>query len=85
MMLYDKHLIDEIWWHSKFRIEGWRSELPRMLAARKAEAAQEAALKSASKAKPGPSARSNSGRQAARNRQAPPSNIPSRSANAAVR
>lgn len=87
MMLYDKHLIDEIWWHRNFRINGWRSELPRMLAARKAEGERDAALKAASKAKPGPAQKLNSGRQQTRQRQAgaSPSQIPNRGADASVR
>ena len=87
MTLYDKHLIDEIWWHRNFRINGWRTELPRMLAARKAEGERDAALKAASKAKPGPAPRTNSGREQIRRRQAgaSPSQVPSAVENAAVR
>lgn len=81
MSLIEKKLIDVPWWHSKFRIEGWKTELPRMLAQQKKDAADEAKLKAASK---GPAPKSQS-RQAAQNRRAPASSIPSREENSRMR
>ena len=51
MTMYDKHLVDRRWWHDKQRIEGWRTELPRMEAVEK----QEMAMQAKDKSKPGPS------------------------------
>ena len=82
LSLYDKKLIDNVWWHEKFRLEGWKTNLPRMIAMQKQEAVAEAALKKASKVKPGPAPRKPG--QAPR-KPAPPSNVPSRADNAAIR
>ena len=81
MTMLDKHLIDDVWWHGKFRVEGWRTELPRMKAEQKKMAADAAALKALSKAKPGPSARPGMPQR----RPGQRSNIPKRETNAAVR
>ena len=82
MDMYQKHLIDRQWWHEKFRIEGWRTNLPRMSQQEAQDAAREAAAKQMSKAKPGP-APTRPAR--ARRKPAPPSNVPSRQANAMMR
>jgi hypothetical protein len=81
MTMLDKHLIDDVWWHGKFRVEGWRTELPRMKAEQKKAAVDGAALKALSKAKPGPKGRPG---QPAR-RPGPRSNVPTRESNAAMR
>jgi hypothetical protein len=60
MQMYDKHLIDRRWWHDKQRIEGYRTELPRMERQEAADKAQEmAAQASKGKGKPGPAQSSN--------------------------
>jgi hypothetical protein len=83
MSLYDKKLIDDIWFHRKFRIEGWRSELPRMLKQRQANQAVDAAAKHASKVKPGP--KGSRPPNHPQNNKAPASNVPSRLQNSSVR
>ena len=84
MDLYSKHLIDRRWWHQKFRIEGWRTELPRMEKQEKEDAMAAAAAKQAGK--PGPAPRSTStNRSRNAKQQAPASHVPSRTQNAAVR
>lgn len=85
MTMFEKGLIDRRWWHTKNRIEGWRTELPRVEATEVAKAAQEAAAKRASKVQPGPSKSTNSGKEVARRRAAPQSFVPTQAANAAVR
>lgn len=82
MTLIDKHLVDRRWWHDKFRIEGYKTELPRMEKQEALDAAQQAAAKE--KSKPGPAPKGPASK-AHRARQAPPSNVPSRAQNAAVR
>lgn len=84
MKLKEVGLVDDIWWHEKFRLEGWKSQLPRMLKQREEDAKKEAAAKAASKAKPGPAPR-NQARSAAQSRRAPASTMPGREANAMVR
>jgi hypothetical protein len=81
MDLYAKHLIDRRWWHQKFRIEGWRQELPRMELQEKQDAAN-AALEKA-KGKPGPAP--SRPKKQARKPSAPPSQIASPEQRAAVR
>ncbi|GAC1496146.1 MAG: hypothetical protein NVS1B2_15960 [Vulcanimicrobiaceae bacterium] len=81
MDMYAKHLIDRRWWHSKFRIEGWRTELPRMEASEAKRAAAEMAMKE--KGKPGPAGQRKPGQ--GQRRPSRPSNIPTREANASVR
>lgn len=83
MMMLDKHLIDPPWWHQKFRIEGWRTQLPRMLNQAQANKAVDAAAKRASKVggKPGPQSS-----RPTRHPQGPQkSNVPSPMQNNAVR
>ena len=87
MSMLDKKLIDRRWWMQKFRVEGWRTQLPRMEKQEAANAAIGAAAKRASKVggdkKPGP-APTRSDRHPQR-RPAPPSQVPSRLSNNAVR
>jgi hypothetical protein len=52
MELYSSHLIDRRWWHEKNRIEGYRTELPRMEKQEAMDAEQQAIAKD--KSKPGP-------------------------------
>jgi len=82
MTLLDKKLVDPVWWHSKFRIEGYKSELPRMLKQQKQDADAEAALKKASKVGGN---RTSPAKQASRRRLPPPSQSPTREENARVR
>ncbi len=66
MQMYDKHLIDRRWWHDKQRIEGYRTELPRMERQEAADKAQEAAAQAAKgkgKGKPGPAPSGNARRR----------------------
>jgi hypothetical protein len=82
MQMYDKHLIDRRWWHDKQRIEGYRTELPRMERQEAADKAQEMAAKA--KGKPGPPPKSTpTQRRKAPN--APGNATPTRRENAAVR
>jgi hypothetical protein len=81
MMMYDKHLIDRQWWHQKFRIEGWKTELPRMMVQEKQDQAAENAAKE--KGKPGPS--KSKPARSARKSPAPKSHVPSAAANSSVR
>jgi hypothetical protein len=85
MSMYDKkpQLVDRRWWHQKFRIEGWRTELPRMEAQEKMDAAMAAAAKQ--RGKPGPAPKLNSKNQRGKGPSAPPSHAPTREQNAAVR
>jgi hypothetical protein len=80
MKLKEMGLVDLLWYHKVQRLEGYRTEVPRMLAQQKQDAMQQAALKSVSKASPKTSARS-----AAQSRRAPASAVPSRADNAMVR
>jgi hypothetical protein len=82
MTLVDKHLIDQTWWHKKFKLEGWRTELPRMLKQQEQDAKLQAMAKQSGKPGPAPSSPA---RQAHRKRQPPSSNLPSRRDNAMVR
>ena len=81
MTLLDKKLIDITAWHEKFRIESWKTTLPRMLAQQKQDAAQEAALKKASKV----GGSKTSARSAAQSRRGPPSQLASPQQNGFVR
>lgn len=56
MELYKTHLIDRRWWHEKNRIEGYRTEVPRMEKQEAMDAEQAAIAKD--KAKPGPAPKS---------------------------
>jgi hypothetical protein len=56
MELYNAHLIDRRWWHEKNRIEGYRTELPRMEKQEAMDAEAQAAAKD--KGKPGPAPQS---------------------------
>lgn len=81
MQMYDKHLIDRRWWHDKQRIEGYRTELPRMEKQEAADKAQELAAKNK---KSGPAQKSGpTQRRKAPN--APQNHTPTRQQNAAVR
>jgi hypothetical protein len=71
--MYKDGLIDLQWFHVKRRIEGYRTELPRMLKQKAQDAAAGAALKSASKAPPKDASKS-----AAQSRRASPSALPMR-------
>lgn len=82
MTMYDKHLIDRRWWHSKQRIEGYKTELPRMEKQEARDAELAAAAKQ--KAKPGP-APLKPGSKAHRAKKPPPSNLPTRADNAFIR
>lgn len=82
MQLYKDHLVDRRWWHDKMRIEGWRTELPRMERQEAADKAQELAAKSKGKPGPAPSSSPTKRRKAA---QPPTSNVPTPQQNAAVR
>jgi hypothetical protein len=84
--MYAKHLVDRRWWHSKFRIEGWRTELPRMELQEQKDKQDEAATKAAGKSKPGPAPKTTprNGRRA-KPPSAPATHTPSRQQNAAVR
>ena len=77
--LYKERLIDEQWFHQKMRIEGWKTELPRMLKQKANDAAADAALKKASKV--GGTKKASAPRQS----QPPPSTLPTREQNAAIR
>lgn len=57
MELYKVHLIDRRWWHEKNRIEGYRTELPRLEKQEAMDAEQQAMAKD--KSKPGPAPKSN--------------------------
>lgn len=85
LQLYDKKLVDAPWWHTKHRLEGWRTQLPRMLAQQKINQAADAAAKAASKAKPGPPGSRPLNHPKNPQTKAPPSHVPSRHQNAAVR
>jgi hypothetical protein len=87
MQLYDKKLVDMVWWHEKNRIEGYRTQVPRMLQQQAANQAMEAMAKRASKVggKPGPEQSRPQNHPKVQTQNAPPSNIPSRHQNAAVR
>lgn len=80
--LYAKHLVDRAWWHKKFRLEGYSTELPRMEKQEALDAQQQAAAKD--KSKPGPAPKK-APQQARRGKPAPPTNNPSRLENASVR
>ncbi|MGB8965740.1 MAG: hypothetical protein WCB99_08880 [Candidatus Cybelea sp.] len=55
MELYKSHLIDRRWWHEKNRIEGYRTELPRLEKQEAMDAEQAAIAKDKEKSsKPGP-------------------------------
>ena len=84
MTLYDKHIVDRRWFLSKFRIEGYRTELPRMEAQEARDAAQQAAAKD--KSKPGPAPKS-AASKAHRKKPPPPpvSQIPNPLQRAVVR
>ena len=56
MDLYKSHLIDRRWWHEKNRIEGYRTELPRMEKQEAMDAEQAAIAKDKSKPGPAPKA-----------------------------
>lgn len=60
MELYNSHLIDRRWWHEKNRIEGYRTELPRMEKQEAMDAEQQAIAKD--KSKPGPTPNSSPSR-----------------------
>lgn len=55
MELYNAHLIDRRWWHEKNRIEGYRTELPRVEKQEAMDAEQQAIAHD--KSKPGPQPR----------------------------
>ena len=81
LTLKDKGLIDDIWWHETFRIEGWKSQLPRLLKQKAQDAAMEAAAKKASKV----GGNKSISRSAAQSRRGPPTQLPSRGDLAATR
>ena len=84
MSLYDKKLIDDIWFHRRVRASrGGVPELPRMLKQRQANQAVDAAAKHASKVKPGP--KGSRPPNHPQNNKAPASNVPSRLQNSSVR
>jgi hypothetical protein len=68
MELYKEHIIDRRWWHEKNRIEGYRTELPRMEKQEAMNAEEQAIAKDRSK--PGPQPKSNVSRT--RRRRPPP-------------
>lgn len=79
--LYDKGLVDFLWYHKQMRLNGYRTEVPRILKQRNDDAMKEAALKKASKVGGSkPSAQSSS-----QSRRASPSAMPSRQTNAEMR
>ena len=79
MTCLDHGLVDRAWWMKQFRLPGWKVELPRMEAAEARKAAMEAATKGK---KTGPPSKPGKGRKRP---AAPPSHLPSRLDNAAVR
>jgi len=91
MSMLDKKLIDRRWWMQKFRIEGWRTQLPRMEKQEAANAAIGAAAKRASKVqpggggKPGPMQTRPAQHRATARKNAPQSHVPSRLQNASMR
>lgn len=66
--LYKAHLIDRRWWHEKNRIEGYRTELPRMEKQEAMDAEEQAIAKD--KSKPGPQPKSTPSRS--RRKRPPP-------------
>ena len=82
LTLYDKKLVDRRWWHEHERLPGYKTELPRMEKTEEKQAMEQAAAKD--KSKPGPAPKRPPG-PAHRAKPAPPSNLPSRADNAAVR
>jgi hypothetical protein len=68
MELYKEHLIDRRWWHEKNRIEGYRTELPRLEKQEAMDAEQQAIAKD--KGKPGPAPKSSPSRT--RRKRPPP-------------
>ncbi len=85
LQLKKEGLVDTPWWHSKFRLEGWRTQLPRMMAQQKINQAADAAAKAASKVKPGPPGSRPLNHPKNPQTKAPPSHVPSRHHNAAIR
>lgn len=90
LQLKKEGLVDPPWWHSKFRLEGWRTQLPRMMQQQKINQAADAAAKAASKVKPGqhkPGPPGSRPLNHPKNQQtkAPPNHNPSRHDNASVR
>lgn len=80
LTMLDKGLVDKVWWHSQQRINGYKTQLPRMLKQEAAAAAQDAALKKASKVNGTKSANT-----APKRKQPPPSNAPTRQEVASAR
>ena len=72
--MYKDNLIDRHWWHGKNRVEGWRTELPRMEAEEAARMKAEAAAKDKSKPKKSGPASNNQSNRGRRRPAAPPSN-----------
>lgn len=88
MQLKKEGLVDLPWWHSKFRLEGWRTQLPRMMQQQKINQAADAAAKLASKVKggkPGPPGSRPLNHPKNPQTKAPPSHVPSRHQNSSVR
>jgi hypothetical protein len=85
LQLKKEGLVDTPWWHSKFRLEGWRTQLPRMMQQQKINQAADAAAKAASKVKPGPPGSRPLNHPKNQQTKAPPSHVPSRHQNASVR
>jgi hypothetical protein len=83
MQLHKDHLIDRRWFHDKMRIEGWRTELPRMERQEQQDAAMQAAARD--KSRPGPTPKTTPSRGHRPKNTAPPSHIPSAHQRAAVR
>ena len=79
MDLYKLHLVDRRWWHQKFRLDGWKTELPRM----ERQDAMAAQQKAVSKKKPGPAPSKPA--RSAKKPQPPISNIPTRAALSSTR
>jgi len=82
MQMYKDHLVDRRWWHDKMRIEGYRTELPRMERQEAADKQAEMAAKAKGKPGPAPSSAPTKRRKAP---QPPTSNVSTPQQNAAVR
>jgi hypothetical protein len=79
MKLKELGLVDLLWWHKVQKLEGYKTEVPRMIAQQQLALAQDAAAKKASKVG------GNSAKSAAQSRRPSSSAPPSSAQNAAVR
>ena len=80
--MYKAHQVDRRWFHQKMRIEGWRTELPRIEAQEAQDAKDQAEAKQSSK--PGPAPKTPPGK-ARRGKPAPANNTPTAHDRAAKR